>query len=158
MVRVVVEHVHTARLATMLEPPSRAREACELRLGLLSCHSHELQSRERGGRVSAVVLARQGQLEVDRLQLLPTDDLRNLGEPALEELIDLGARGELRMVIEVDIRDDRDLRAQLLDRPVGLVALDDEPPRARPGVAGELRDLTADQEGGISAESVERER
>jgi hypothetical protein len=61
------------------------------------------------------------------------------------------------MVVEVDVRDDRDLRAQVLDRAVGLVALDDEPAGARARVPAELRDLAADQEGRVPPEAVEDE-
>ena len=46
---------------------------------------------------------------------------------------------------------DRDLGGQREDRPVGLVALDDEPARSRAGIRAELRHGRADQPGGIAA-------
>src|SRR5439155_16976313 len=44
------------------------------------------------------------------------------------------------------------------DRPIRPVSLDDEPAAARPRVAAELRDLTANQERRIVAEPVKAER
>ena len=62
------------------------------------------------------------------------------------------------MVVELDVRHDRDLRAQPLDRPVGLVALGDEPALPRAGVAAELGDLAADEPRRIEPELGEDER
>ena len=59
------------------------------------------------------------------------------------------------MVVELDVRDDRDVGGQLEHGPVRLVALDDEPAGAGAGVAAELRDLAADEERGVVAEGVE---
>ena len=50
------------------------------------------------------------------------------------------------MVVELDVRDDRDVRGKLEDGPVRLVTLDHEPAGARARVAAELRDLAPDQE------------
>ena len=55
-------------------------------------------------------------------------------------------------MVELDVRDDGDLRPQPLDGAVGLVALDDEPALPRAGVAAELRDLAADEPGRVEAE------
>ncbi len=62
------------------------------------------------------------------------------------------------MVVELDVRHDRDLRAQPLDRSVGLVALGDEPAFPRAGVATELGDLPAHEPRGIEPELGEDER
>ena len=55
------------------------------------------------------------------------------------------------MVIQVDVGDHRDLRAQELERAVRFVALGDEPALARARIPAELRDLAADQERRIEA-------
>ena len=120
--------------------------------------ARELERGERGGGVAAVVLARHRELELDGLELLGAHDLRHVREPLLEERRHLGARAERRVVVEVDVQEDRDLGPERGDRAVGLVALDDEPARAGARVAAELRDLAADQERGIEAEPVEAER
>jgi hypothetical protein len=52
-------------------------------------------------------------------------------------------------VVELDVRDDRE-PGRSSNRAVGLVALDDEPARARAGVAAELRDDAADDPRGSS--------
>ena len=79
-------------------------------------------------------------------------------EPVLEEGSDLGARAEGRVMVEVDVEEDRDLGPERGDRAVGLVAFDDEPARAGARVAAELRDLAADEEGRVETEPVETER
>ena len=61
-------------------------------------------------------------------------------------------------MVEIDIRDHRDPRAQEAQRAVGLVALGDEPALPRSAVAAELRHVAADQEGRIEPEPVEAER
>ena len=90
------------------------------------------------------MLAGHGAARLGRLQLVGADDVRHLGEPALEQLLHLGARRELRVMVELDVRDDRDLRTQQLDRPVGLVTLDDEPAFAGARVSAQLGNLSAD--------------
>jgi transcriptional regulator with GAF, ATPase, and Fis domain len=118
----------------------------------------KLEGRQRGGRVAPVVLARHVQLAVVRLEGAAPDRTRHALQPALEELGDLRAGGELAVMVEVDVRHDADLRAQELDRPVRLVALDDEPARAGARVGAQLWNLSADQEPGIAAQPVEDER
>jgi hypothetical protein len=61
------------------------------------------------------------------------------------------------VVVELDVRDDSDLGAQHLHGPVGLVALDDEPPLPRTRVAAELWQVAADEPGGVLAELGEDE-
>src|SRR5436305_1413630 len=77
---------------------------------------------------------------------------------AREGGLGLGARGEGRVGGGIDVRDHRDLGAKDWARAVRLVSLADEPAATRPRVAAELRDLAADQEGGVVAKSVEAER
>ncbi len=61
------------------------------------------------------------------------------------------------MVVELDVRQDRDLGAEELDRAVRLVALDHEPARARPGVPAELGHDAPDDPGRVGAELAEHE-
>ena len=63
-----------------------------------------------GGSVAAVVLARHRELKPNRLELPATNDLRHFGEPALEQLLHLRRGSEGGVVIELDVRDDGDLR------------------------------------------------
>src|ERR1051325_10169342 len=83
---------------------------------------------------------------------------RRRGEPAIEELANLVLRGVLGVVVELDIREDGDLRPQQLERPIRLVALRAEPAVPRAPGAAELGDLAADEERRILAEPVEAER
>ena len=132
MVRVAVEHGDAARLALALEPPAGSRELDDDALRVRPRDARELERRERRGGVPAVVLAGHRELELDRLELLRAHDVRHMGEPRLEELCDLRARAERRVMVEVDVQQHRDLGSERGDRAVGLVALDDEPalPRA----------------------------
>ena len=77
--------------------------------------------------------------------------------PGLEGLRELGVRAEGRVVVELDVRHDSDRRGKCEDASVRLVSLDDEPAAPGPGVAAELRDLTADEERRVAAEPVEHE-
>jgi hypothetical protein len=62
------------------------------------------------------------------------------------------------VVVEVDVEEDGDLRLQRGDRAIRLVPFDDEPTRAGPRVAAELRHFAANEEGRVEAEPVEAER
>src|SRR5439155_23580993 len=97
------------------------------------------------------------ELEVDRLELVAAHDLRHLGEPALEELLELGGGSEGCVVVEVDVRDYGDLRTQALDRAVGFIALDDKPAGTGARVPVEVRNRPANEERWIVAEPVEAE-
>src|SRR4029079_16826467 len=94
--------------------------------------------------------------------------------PVLEERLDLAARRERRVMVEVDVKQDRDLRPQGAHRSVRLVALDDEPAGAGPSVAAPSPCETAhpaaaagfppvrghapaEEEGRVEAEPVEAE-
>src|SRR5205085_2090000 len=85
----------TAGLSLALEPPPGAGELDEHALGIAPCDAGELERGESRGRVPAVVLARNGELELDRLELLGADDLRDMRKPLLEERGDLGTRTAL---------------------------------------------------------------
>jgi hypothetical protein len=61
------------------------------------------------------VPARDGKRKLDGLELLGPDDLRHVSEPALEERGDLRAGAERRVMVEVDVEQDRDLRSQGCD-------------------------------------------
>ncbi len=76
MVRVVVEHRDAAGLATSFEPATRACELGEVRLRLARVDAGELESGKRGGCVSPIVLAGNGELEVDGRELFSAHDLR----------------------------------------------------------------------------------
>ena len=104
------------------------------------------------------MVTRNRELDLDGLELVSSDGFRSGREPVGEERLDLGARGEFRVVVEIDVRDHRDLGAKGGDRAVRFVSFDDEPAAARSRVAAELRDLAADQEGRVVAEPVEAER
>src|SRR5579859_8075062 len=145
MVRVAVEDAHATRLALRLEAASSSRELDDDALGVGSSDACELERGERRGRIPAVVLARHRELERDRLEFLRAYDVQHAREPLLEERLELCARGELRVVVEVQIEEDGDLGLQGGDGAVGLVALDDQPALPRPRVAAELRDLAADE-------------
>ena len=157
MVRVAVEDAHAARLAPRLEAPPGAGELDDHALGVGPRDTCELERCERRGCVPAVVLARHREVERHGLELLGAHDVRHVREPLLEERLDLCARGELGVVVEVDVEEDGDLRLQRADRAVGLVALHDEPSLPRARVPVELRDLAADEERRIEAEPVEAE-
>ena len=151
MVRVAVEDA----LTPSLQPAADAGELHDHALG--APDAGELERRERGGGVAPVVLAGNREHEVDRFELLGAHDVRHLGEPRLEQVLDLGERGERRVVVEVDVEEHGDLRAQRCDGAVGLVALDDQPSLSRSRVPAELRNVPADEERGIEAEPVETE-
>ena len=140
------------------EPKIRLAEVDDHALCVRARHACELERGECGRGIAAVVLARHRERELDRLEALRAHDERHVLEPFLEERCHLGAGAERRMVIEVDVQQHGDVRARLGDRPVRLVTLDDEPARARAGVATQLRNLAADQERGIAAEALEAER
>jgi hypothetical protein len=55
-------------------------------------------------------------------------------------------------MVELDVRHSRDLRTKERDRAIRLVALDDEPARARARVPSELRYDAADDPRGILLE------
>ena len=118
----------------------------------------ELERGERGGGVLPVVLAGHGERELDRLELPAADDVRNAVEPIFEERAQLGLGCVGGVVVELDVREDGDLRSQGADRAVGLVALDDEPAGAGAGVAPELRHDTADDPRRVAAGLVQDER
>ena len=157
MVRVRVDDRDAAGLATPLEPPAGARELCQDALGVGQDDPRERERGERDGRVPPVVLPGDREWQIHGVELPPPHRLGRIREERLEELLDLPARGELGVVVEIDVRDDRDPRVQRGNRPVGLVALDDEPALPRAGVSSELGHLAADQPGGVQSESREAE-
>ncbi len=158
VVRVVVVDPNASGLARELEPARRAAEAAERLGGLGPRDTGELERGERGGGVDPVVGARDGQRELHRLELPAAHDVRHLRRPAAEQLLDLGLGREGRVVVELDVGDDGDLRPELLDRAVGLVALDDEPALPGPRVAAELRQLRAQEHRRVATGLGERER
>src|SRR5207253_2060821 len=124
---------------------------------LLARDARELERRERCRRVASIVLARNSQLELDRLELVATHVGGRLGQPALEQVAHLPFGGKGHVMVELDVRHYGDLWAEELERAVGLVSLGDEPALPRAGVPAELGNLAADQEGRIRAEPVEAE-
>ena len=131
VVTVVVVHGDATSRADELESPVDAGEPRDRSLGLPARHSRELERGECGGRVLAIVLAGDRELEGHRLELPAANDVRDTGEPLIEERREVGLRRVGRVVVELDVGDDGDLRRQGADRPVGFVALDDEPPADR---------------------------
>src|SRR5262245_25529169 len=157
MVRVTVEDLGAARLTTALQPAAHATELAQDGRGLFPRVAGQLERGQRDRGVPAVVLARHGELDLGWVEVLSAHGLRRPPEPVREQRLDLDARGELGVVVEVDVRDYRDLRAERGDRPVRLVSLDDQPARAGACVAAELRDLAADQERRVVGEAIEAE-
>ena len=104
------------------------------------------------------MLARERELERDGVELPAANGVRRFGEKRLEKLPHLGGRRKRRVVVELDVGDDRDLRPEPLDGAIGLVSLDDEPAFPRAGVAAELRHLAADEPGRIVTELTQRKR
>src|SRR5256714_142206 len=155
--RGAAEPAAPSRLAFRLQAAAGTADLDERRLGVLARYACELECRERGGGVAPVVLTRHGEVELDGLELPGAHDLRHLAQPVLEERAELGPGRERRVVVEIDVEEHGDLRAQSCDRPVRLVSLDDEPAGARTRVAAELGHVAADEEGGIEAEPVEAE-
>ncbi len=154
---VVVDRDATPR-ADELEAPVDAGERRKHALGVVAPDSGELERCERRGSIPPVVLARHGQLERDRLELGTADDLRHLGGPRVEEGRELGLGCEGGMVVDLDVRDDCDLRPQEADRAVRLVSLDNEATRPGARVPAELRDDAADDPCGVVPELAEGER
>src|SRR3954463_16428248 len=172
MVRVVVEDFHAGGRSPMLESAPGAGELREYPRDRVARDTRELECGNRAGGVLPVVGTCERQRPVVRLELLPAHDFRDLREPLRKKLFHLGLRRERRVVVKVDVRDDGDSRAQRRDRPVGLVAFDDEPagtgpgdlvPFAAdpagtgPGIAAELWNVRADQPRGIPTEPRETE-
>jgi hypothetical protein len=157
VVRVVVVHADAAGLPAELESTAGTTKLCEQRLGLLPssrCAVDRLQGRCG---VLPVVVTRNGELEVHGGELVAPHDLGDRLEPPLELRLELGGGGERRVVVELDVRDDRDVGGEREDAPVRLVSLDHEPSVTRARVSAELRHLAADQERGVEPEPVEAE-
>src|SRR5262245_55740201 len=108
MVRVVVVDPDTARLAHELEPTGGAAEFCKNGRRPSPIDTRQLEGGERARRVQPVVPARKRELDVRRLELPSPNDLRYLRQPPFQHRLDLGPRGERRVVVELDVRDDRD--------------------------------------------------
>ena len=144
MVRVAVQHGYSGGLALRLEPPPGAAELDDRRLGLGSRDTGELERREGCSRVASVVLSGHTKLELHGLELLRAHDLRHLAQPVLEERLHLGAGAKRRVVVEVDVEQDGDLRSQRADGSIRLVPFDHQPTGPRSGVAAELWHVAAD--------------
>ena len=157
MVAVVVVEPDAVHLRGEVEAAVRAGELGEHALRVGARDVHRLEGGERARGVQAVVLARHGQLEVHGLEISTPDHGLDPARPGLEGVRELGVRAEGRVVVELDVRHDRDRRGKCEDASVRLVSLDDEPAAPGPGVAAELRDLTADEERRVAAEPVEDE-
>src|SRR5438132_5021029 len=158
MMSVVVVDLDAARLAALFEPARSAAEVGEHRTGLPLLDTRELERGERARGVPPVVLAGNRKWSAVRIEVLSSDDLRNGVEPPLEQLRDLRTGGKRRVMVEVDVRDDRDPRSQRRDRAIGFISFGDEPAPTGAGVAAQLWHVAADQPGGIAAEPIEAER
>src|SRR5205807_3259774 len=117
-------------LADRLEAAPRPPELGEVRRGFGARKAGQLERRERGGGVATVVLARNPELDLGGFELVAAYGLSRPRQPTLEQLLDLGARAERRVVVEVDVRDDGDPRLEQLERAVRLVTFGDQPPLA----------------------------
>ena len=96
--------------------------------------------------------------ELEQLRTIPHDDARpREREKRAEGLAQLRERGEGRVVIELDVRQHRDVDAQAQHRSVGLVRLDDEPlPRAPVRVRETRARRAADQPRRLDARAAQR--
>src|SRR5258706_7783956 len=141
MMRVAVEDNDAAGLALALEASRDAGEVDDDAFDIGARYARELERGDRGCSVSTVVLTYDCELELHRLELLRTDDVRHVRKPGLEEISHLGARAERRVMIEVDIQQHRDVGAKRSDGSVRLVAFDDEQAGTGASVAPELGDL-----------------
>ena len=179
MVGVVVVDERAGALALELLAAEHAGEALERRGGAVDVYARQPDRRQGGAGVQRVVAARNAQLERRRPRLgrgeasrrsapggttassagsaprtTPDAGAANSREGAEE----LGARAPARVVVELDVGDDRNLGPKLEEARVGLVRLGDDPlARAEPGVRGRALvarpgKLAADEEGGIRAE------
>ena len=153
---VVVVDRDAATLPDELEPPGHACERGDGRLGLVGRHTCVCERGERCRGVAPVVLAGHRQREADGLELPTPDRVRRRVEPALEALLELDLGGVRRMMVELDVRDGRDVGLEREDRPVGLVPLDDERTRPRAGVAAQLRHDPAEDPGRIATRLARR--
>ena len=160
MVRVVVEDFDAPGLAAAFQAPSRAGELGKYRLGLAAPHSGQLECGYGASGIATVVFAGDSERPIVWRQMIsPHDALRrNRCEPVFKELLDLRTRRERRVVIEIDVRNDGDVRAQQGDGAIRFVALDDKPAFAGACVAAKLRNVAADEPGRITAERVKAKR
>jgi hypothetical protein len=104
------------------------------------------------------VLSRNRETEVDGLELPAPHDVGCEVEPLVEERRQLRLGSVRGMVVELDVRDHRDLGPKEADRAVGLVPLDDEPALPGTRVPTELRHDASDDPRGIVAELPQHER
>ena len=158
VVTVVVVHRDSVSLADELESTIDADEPRDRALCLGARNAGELERRKRRRGVLAIVIAMDRKIDVDRRQLPAAHNVRHAGEPHVEEVPQLRLRCVGRVVVELDVGDNRDLRCKRPDRAVGLVTLDDEPARPDTCVTAELRHDPADDEGRISTRLAEHER
>jgi hypothetical protein len=89
VVRVVIDDAHVTGDADLLEPASGPTELPQHRPGLPTADTRQFQGRQCRRSVAPIVLARHAELAVVRLELFAAHDLRDLGEPPLEQLLDL---------------------------------------------------------------------
>ena len=156
VVAVVVDHANAAALADELEPPPDSRERRRSHAPRRA-RSTPASSSAASAAAAFVRLCSPGTASSRSTgsSSQPRTTAGALASHSLEERRELGLRGVRRMVVELDVRHDGDLRPQERDRAVGLVALDDEPALARAGVPAELRDDPADDPRRIVAELAE---
>ncbi len=139
-----------------LEAPARAGEPLEGRGGILLRDTGEPERRER--RTAFRRLCSPGTAEPTLVGGCSAHDLRHTGEPTVELPLELGEGCVLGVVVELQVRDHRDLRRQLEHRAVRLVRLDDEVPAPEAGVRPELGDRGADQPRRVAPSRATRTR
>src|SRR5262249_58192576 len=99
------------RLTTALQPAAHATELAQDGRGLFPRVAGQLERGQRDRGVPAVVLARHGELDLGRVEVLSAHGVRRTPEPVNEQRLDLDARGELGVVVEGDVRYYPGLRA-----------------------------------------------
>ena len=137
MMRVIVDDPDPALLADRLEPATGASKVRERRRGGLRIDTRGGERGERAGGVRAIVLAEHSQIEITgRVDLVAENDNRIVGqraEPSCVQLLHLGLRRERRVVVELDVRDDRDAgRRSSSERSDSSPSATSQPSPARP--------------------------
>ena len=138
MVAVVVDDRHIAQRMN-LEPPAGSGEGSSAVPPSAARDARELEGRQRRSGVQPVVLARNRERALER-RCIAHDVL--CGRAATQRNLALSSAGRrvLRVMVQLEVRDDCDLRRQREHCAVRLVGLDNEIARAKARVRPELRD------------------
>src|SRR5438270_9702437 len=118
VMRVVVHYLDTTDLAAPLQSSTHAPEVGQCTLRLRAVDPGELERHQRRRRVCPIVIACHCELAGVGIELVPARRRVCLSEERLEEELDLAMRRECRVVVEINVRNDGDLRLEMLERAV----------------------------------------